>query len=121
MFLDSRENRHLDQLVVILANKFLPFYEEWEPNEVRNNQKTHSALQLAHRLWSTLGMVEETQPSIWQVTQTQQRREVDSSNAGKARPMEPPATGTPPYVKHDPMLLYTSTPFPSLSPLLLLH
>ncbi|KAG8994185.1 hypothetical protein FRB94_010078 [Tulasnella sp. JGI-2019a] len=78
MFLDSWENRCLDWLVVILAKEFLPFYE---PNKVRNNQKTCSALQLAHQLWSTPGMVQETQPGIWQVTQTQKRSEVDSSNA----------------------------------------
>ncbi|EJD36355.1 hypothetical protein AURDEDRAFT_174552 [Auricularia subglabra TFB-10046 SS5] len=66
-FLDCRANKRMDRLVIILAEEFFPFYRVWEPKDPTRNADLIKDVRHAHRLWSTPGMVQETEDDLWAV------------------------------------------------------
>jgi hypothetical protein len=81
IFLDCRANKRLDRLFIIIANEFLPFYREWEPNHKQRNTRLIKTIKNAHRTWSTQEMITQQDSNLWEVseldTESQERDDED--------------------------------------------
>ncbi|RPD52038.1 hypothetical protein L227DRAFT_568860, partial [Lentinus tigrinus ALCF2SS1-6] len=53
VFLEARENKRIDRLVMIILNDFLTFYRHWQPEDRQANRRILELNYRAYQIWET--------------------------------------------------------------------